>query len=165
MFFNHGARPNTPHSYVGTGPWDLPIQQTHPFLVTDDQVYFTSGPVGAGEELYTSYGATWFRARGLPQPTHLQPAAYSIDELQERGVCLSDIFAWDSDLLPDERGVFAVRRFGAGERVTVSPALTLPRAEVLAASAEYGVLANYVLTSSLSDVALLPISNVLSACR
>lgn len=118
--------------------------------------------------MFTNYGKRWFKDRRIKRNTAPTNAstAYSLPELQQHGRCLTDVVLGDSSLPFAGKGVFANKPFRAGEVVSVSPALVLPR-HAVEQEGEHSVLINYCITSSsededggerVSDVALFPLS-------
>jgi hypothetical protein len=144
--------------------------------------------IDAGTEIFTSYGEgnAWFVARGidiLEHPTvesdksrdeserteseknesdvshkDLKRKYVDLKVLEEFGHCLSDVFVGESQYPMAGKGLFAGRQFKAGEIVTISPVVLLPKNEVLE-TADSSVLINYVITHPDSDVAIMPIGN------
>eukprot|EP01033_Poteriospumella_lacustris_P002554 gene2554-1854_t len=127
------------------------------------QVYFqTTDNVSAGDELYVSYGESWFEERdGFDEvdidPTHIN-TSYTLQELDERGVCLSDVMVATSGIAIANHGLHAFRPFRKGELVTVTPVLALPM-DIVRDTRDLSVLMNYVWTEPDSRVGLFPLGH------
>lgn len=80
--------------------------------------------------------------------------ALPLNYLKQHGTCLSDVYMGQSLLKGAGRGLFARRSFRAGEIVYVTPAIELPREEVVA---EGGFLLNYCLDDGVGDTLLFPV--------
>lgn len=123
------------------------------FTVTDD--------VAAGDELFTNYGGEeWFDIRGIPfdgsvDGLDVEDRSRDIAELSSLGHCLTDIGVYESDIPSAGEGVFAERDFKAGDVVSISPVLVLPKH--ILNSTSNSVMINYVLSVPGSDVTLLPL--------
>jgi hypothetical protein len=116
----------------------------------------------------------------LVEDNNTSTEPYSIDELQEKAYCTSDIFLSDS-FLPmagDEtqsrhaagttltnhlsvtgKGLFARRAFKAGDIISISPVVLLPLDEV-AETFDESILVNFCIYSEQSNVVLFPLGLV-----
>ena len=101
-----------------------------------------------GSELFTNYGKRWFKDRRIQRshPPRNASVTHSLEELERNGQCLTNLHVAESPLPFAGKGVFASKAFMAGEVVTISPVLVLPR-HALELEAEYSVLINYCITS------------------
>lgn len=114
-----------------------------------------------GQELFANYGEDWFADRGIDLDASVGSVLVRpTKELQEIGHCLTDIDIDESDIA--ERGVFAARSFKAGEIVSVSPVLILPR-HLLESPESNTVLINYAVSAPGSDVALFAMGKMTMA--
>lgn len=112
-----------------------------------------------GQEIFANYGDSWFEDRDLELRgmTGSSVLVRSTKELDEIGHCLSDISIGPS--LISGRGVFANRSFKSGEIVAISPVFILPK-HLLQSSKSNTVMLNYGLSTSDSDVCLVPIGRI-----
>jgi hypothetical protein len=74
-----------------------------------------------------------------------------------QGACLSDIYVNASTILCAGRGLFASKFFHKGEVVHLSPALILPKQEVID---EGGLLLNYCISDDDSDLAIFQLTTI-----
>lgn len=81
---------------------------------------------------------------------------YSLDYLQEHGHCMTDIVVNESSIPLAGLGVFTKKGFKAGDIVSISPVVVLPR-HSLEEIAEQTVILNYCMCGAKSDAALFPI--------
>jgi hypothetical protein len=85
------------------------------------QIYHTIEDISAGEEMYTYYGGTsWFENRGIAlmnSSADTSDSKYSLDELDDKGVCITDVYADKSFVTAGEMGLFADKKFLVGELV------------------------------------------------
>jgi hypothetical protein len=79
------------------------------------------------------------------------------EDMEQYGHCLTDVRIAASSLAGAGNGLFAERDFQAGEVVTISPVLSLPRS-VVDDSVSDSVLKNYCFASPDSDVILFPLN-------
>lgn len=127
------------------------------------QVYFqTTDSVSAGDELYVSYGESWFEEReGFDEvdtdPKHIN-TSYPLQDLEEKGVCLSDVVVATSAIAIANHGLHAFRPFRKGELITVTPVLVLPM-DIVRDTRDSSVLMNYVWTEPDARVGLFPLSH------
>jgi hypothetical protein len=141
----------------------LEIDKTgSPFTTYSDVSEVAIQDIRAGEELCTSYGDNdWFISRGVFKATvspdsDAQHRSQSVSDIEERGHCLTDVEVKPSLIGGAGRGLFATRSFAAGEVVSISPALILPKHIIGSPNADT-VMLNYAFSVSGSDVALLPL--------
>lgn len=124
--------------------------------------FYAHSNITVGEEIFSSYGGDdWFSGRGIEimSPTHESQDnsdSHTLQYLQENMYCMTNVFVGDSHLRMAGKGLFASKKFTKGEVIYVSPVLTLPTDEVVAASDD-SVLVNYCIASANSRIALLPI--------
>jgi hypothetical protein len=116
--------------------------------------YFARLNVSAGDELFTNYGITWFQNR----PEEHIPLLIPSDLSTKNGICLSDVYVHKSTIPSAGRGVFARRKFRAGQIITVSPVLFLD-ATVMLRTMQTTVLANYCVGGTNAKVWILPIGS------
>jgi hypothetical protein len=124
-----------------------------------DVSYFAKTKLSAGDELFTSYGDDWFDARYIQVNDTKADSYFSrdLDYLKAHGVCMTHVYVSDSLIPLAGEGLFAKKRFHAGEVIYVSPVLLLPKHEVIDASND-SVLLNYCIAPlSEVDIAILPI--------
>lgn len=160
MLYNHKSDTyrNTKHFWADTNvkcaAEDSPESNTTPIN------YYANRDVLIGEELFTSYGEVdWFSSRSISYFNNDEiDQKYSIEHLKQYGVCMTNVYVWDSLMPLGGRGLFANKSFKKGELVYVSPVLLIPKSEVILSSND-SVLLNYVFasTSPSSDIALLPL--------
>jgi hypothetical protein len=81
----------------------------------------------------------------------------SLPDLADYGHCLTDVRIGTSTVEGAGKGLFAARDFTAGEVVTISPVLTLPK-RVVDDSAADSVLMNYCFSSPDSDLVIFPVN-------
>jgi hypothetical protein len=88
-----------------------------------------------------------------------------LEELKKSAYCITDVYMSRSLLPAAGDGLFASRDFRAGEVVTITPVLVLPRHEVAMASrASHCVLQNYCIASEgVEGSVLLPIGHAAMA--
>lgn len=157
MMYNHFVPINVEHQWAEA---DIPRPESivdAPFTTYTNVEYVTTREVSIGEELFVTYGEDWFDSRNMPvKPTSVPPPAIPLSELQEKGHCLTNIYA-DTSTIPDiGRGVFTKLAHKAGDVVSISPVLLLPKHSVQKANAT-SVILNYCVSQEGSDVALFPI--------
>lgn len=111
-------------------------------------------PIPAGSEVFYSYGSAYFTARNITvKHMNHSEMTYSLDELEEVGVCLSHTYIGPSEIPSAGQGVFSAVDVPKGGLVTVTPALIHHREMVMATQS---LLINYLVVSSKSNVTLLP---------
>ena len=158
-FYNH-KQPNTMGRYWANEEEKDPTNRAVPYTDFRPILYTTLQDVSAGEEMFETYGDNWFeRYSTITQKTVTDNKAIKVSEsdLQQYGHCLSDVTIAPSTLHGAGKGLFAARDFAVGEVVTISPALSLPRA-VVDASSENSVLMNYCFAADNSDLVLFPLN-------
>ena len=135
---------------------------TLPYTNYSPQDLKTKRTINPGEELFMTYGdSSWFEHRGIDMVAEDESCANKrcsrpLEDLAEYGHCLTDVEVKPS-LIPNAgRGLFATRSFAAGEVVSISPALILPK-HIIGSPEAHSVLLNYAFSVSGSDVALLPL--------
>ena len=167
--YNHN-NPKLRNSAHSTGNPDLAsdidpsIPPEYPFTTYPRSSHSSSREIKEGEEIFTSYGdPTWFSYRGIEyeinetnSPCVNATCSRSAQELMESGHCLTDVEVKPSLIGGAGQGLFATRSFAAGEVVSISPALILPK-HIIGSPEAHSVLLNYAFSVSGSDVALLPL--------
>lgn len=126
-----------------------------------DVYFYANDDTGEDEELYISYGADWIADRGLA-PESSDPEDNTLQRPQaSHAICLSNVEVRESSVAEDAgRGLFARTAFRAGEVITVSPTLVLPRVTI-EQTRETSVLWNYCLELEASpEVMLLPLVHI-----
>lgn len=139
--------------------------------------YFARYPISFGEEVFGTYGGEeWFTAREIPlrksattnqERNEDEEAAdnigeakatmrYSLEELEAKGFCLSNVVIAPSTILLAGKGLFTRQAFSKGQVVTVSPVVPIPMS-VIEESRGDSILINYVISSPGSRVALFPL--------
>jgi len=133
------------------------------YSTSTDSLFYAKRDFAAGSELFISYGSHWFEARSIAQinssTADLPSLARDLAYLKAHGVCMTYVYVADSLIPLAGKGLFAKKRFGAGEVIYVSPVLLLPKHEVIDASKD-SVLLNYCIAPLSEvdiDIALLPI--------
>ena len=114
-----------------------------------------------GQEIFASYGGeVWFKERNITSIASESVVMNDLKSIKEKGICLSDYEVGESLIPHAGLGVFAVKRYGEDDLISVAPLLPLPKDEVFAASSneENCVLMNYCFTSERSNLALLPVT-------
>jgi hypothetical protein len=134
---------------------------TSAYSSSTDSSYYTKRDVEVGSELFISYGNHWFEARSYVQinssTINMSALHRDLDYLKAHGVCMTHVYVSDSLIPLAGKGLFAKKRFYAGEVIYVSPVLLLPKHEVIDASND-SVLLNYCIAPlSEVDIAILPI--------
>jgi hypothetical protein len=161
MLFNHqDSFYNTINYWHDEDTTDMELQSTFPHTIYRKEAYH-SQEVRQGQELFTRYGGDeWFTARDIEMtchaPTH--ELISQVGELVSHGVCLSDFAIDTSTVTFAGLGVFSVKQYKAGDVVSVTPVIVLPKDEAIEASGATCVLINYCITDARSSVALLPIT-------
>jgi hypothetical protein len=151
-----------------------PSQNPLPYTDSCAVLYQTLAAIGTGDEMYETYGDHWFNrfaekkadtdAEGAAQAprdvTEAKVAAQRMNntDMLQHGICLTDTAVRTSTLSHAGRGLFAARAFAAGEVVTVSPVLALPKAVVDQSMHDNTVLMNYCFASPDSDLVLFPLN-------
>lgn len=157
---NHRLPKNT-QGYLAVAATPAMLTPRAAHSVYPPVVLMATEPVRAGSELFTSYGGSdWFVDRGIQfsdqaSSDEQRPASRPLHYLQEEGYCLTDVEVKKSGIYNAGRGLFARRRFSAGDLVTLSPALVLPMKR-LRDAAPHSVVLNYAISPNDSDVAILP---------
>ena len=111
----------------------------------------TKQPILAGSELFLDYGgAEWFSARGIDP---LSPLIFPQPEAAlEQQLCLSHVRIAPSLLTGAGWGLFTNRAVKAGDLITTSPVLFLPKKRYIRSN-----ISRYLLADEEDDLALLPI--------
>ena len=172
MIYNHHVDNNVQHSFVDD--WEdgyyekiaLPQITAYQLLeantISPMNFFRLNYDILPGEEMFNSYGDTWFTSKGieLSTPSKQESSYPSMSELKAVGHCVSNIYTSKSKISAQEsagQGVFASVEFKKGELVDVSPVLVLPKHEVQEASDSSYVLINFCFSRPGSDLAFLPI--------
>jgi hypothetical protein len=125
--------------------------------------YFeTIKPIGPGEEMTANYGAEWFSLRDIEyiEPSASNKLTYTLQDLKQVGQCISHLYIDESDIPLAGKGVFAKRKFSAGEILSVTPVLIHSVHEAAETSGRHSVFLNYILAAPGSDVGLISIGIV-----
>lgn len=159
MMFNHGDSKNVDHYWDAWPVISISEQKKEPYTIYTTVTYTTTRDIEIGDEIYTSYGdKEWFNTRGIAYDHRSTEAAtkskYTAEDLALHGHCMSDVFVDESTIPLAGKGLFTKRSFKKGEIISISPVLVLPKHAV---AADEGVLLNYCIASTSSDVALFPI--------
>lgn len=155
MIFNHMPKASV------TNYWTVDVEDLPDCSLPTKEAYSTFPDVDfsaqlnilQGQEIFGFYGETWFEDRDID----LEGSAVSsvmvrtTKELDQIGYCLSDVVVGPSAI--SGRGVFAARSFKAGEIISVSPVLIIPK-HLLESPVSNTVMLNYAVSASTSDVAL-----------
>jgi hypothetical protein len=171
MLFNHREPPNVHHYWDS---WEMAHSSDNKYVPSTTYspvAHNTTEPLVRGQEIFTSYGdSSWFTDRGIfidgvingsdtanftttpPESVRL----VSDEVLIKYGHCITDVYIAKSDKTLGGYGVFATRNFTKGEIVSISPVLTLPKAELENLHFE-SVLQNYCIAPQNSTVAIFPI--------
>jgi hypothetical protein len=144
---------------ISSGPGTLPYANT-------THVYFQSSQASLiGQEMYVSYGESWFEEREIFQQVDVDPQfdpdlfSYTEAELKEKGICLSNVMIASSTIHIANMGLHAFKPFSKGELITISPVLILPM-KVVEETINSSVLMNYVWTEPGARVGLFPLSHL-----
>lgn len=165
MLINHAENwDNTDYVYATKRAdiVDASERLTSPQTTYASLYFSTTTDVFVGEELFTNYGGEqWFNARGIPYDSgedslDVDDRSRDIEELSASGHCLTDVAVDDSAIPGAGQGVYAERSFKAGEVVSITPVLILPK-HILNDTYANSVMVNYVLSVDGSDVTLLPL--------
>lgn len=162
MLLNHHEQHSVNYFWLKDDDKSVPDATTRDYspYTTYTDIYFQANkPIRAGDEIFTTYGESeWFDSRDIPyreSPTSGQ-LSRSMRDLKASGHCLTDVAVRPSTIPKAGKGLFAVRSFQAGEVVSISPVLVLPK-HVISDMDTNSVLVNYVFSVHGSDVALLPL--------
>lgn len=107
-----------------------------------------------GQEVFSNYGNNWFSDKKI-QVLPTINADYELHDLQEIGVCATNLQVHSSGVSKGGKGTFANRIFKKGDVIEVTPLLALPKTQVHAANS---FLINYCYSVNGSDIALLPLT-------
>lgn len=139
----------------------VPYPQTQalrPNTIQTEMLYFIKKRLVGGEEITirndpkVSSGSK----RGTPIKKVLnEPMKVSMEILQQKGICLTDVYVNISHIPLAGKGVFSSRKFENGNLVTISPAIVVPKH--LIREDEISVLLNYIFSTNNTDLALLPV--------
>jgi SET domain-containing protein len=157
MLFNHNPVPSVTNYWTVDEEdlTDSSAVETKSYSTYYDVSFSAQLDIMQGQEIFANYGETWFEDRGLDlRGTGTSVLVRPVQELDEIGYCLSDITIGPSPIAG--RGVFAARSFRAGDVVAVSPVFILPK-HLLESSESNTIMLNYAISSTGSDVALVPI--------
>jgi hypothetical protein len=160
MMYNHKS-PKTVSNFWGTSEVpDESLPSLVPFTKYIDVNFLAVDDIYPGDEMFANYGPSWFKDRDMADSgAQVEPhISRSLEDLAASGHCLSDIYVASSTIPSAGRGVFASRAFSAGEVVSISPVLIMPRH--LAERPEINtVIVNYVISANNTDVSILPIGH------
>ena len=125
-------------------------------------LYRVRSNIKVGEEMFESYGGDWFvRFKDGPSSdvteARQEAKVMSMETMEQYGHCLTNVEVKDSTIAGAGSGLFAVKSFEAGEVVTISPVLSLPR-RVVDESVSSSVLMNYCFAADDSDHILFPLN-------
>ena len=134
---------------------DIPLPQSQalrPFSINVDAVFVANTDIAVGHEVFGPENGAVSASGGAGGVEG--GVSYSLSELQEDGMCLTDMYVAFSTIPLGGRGVFTRIPLDENDLVTVSPVLVLP-AHTLAED-ESSVLINYCFGGNHSDLAFLP---------
>jgi BarA-like signal transduction histidine kinase len=115
--------------------------------------------VKAGDELFVTYGDTWFKTHSMAY-LESESARIPLKQLQTTGFCVSDVEIRDSEIPLAGMGLFARKKFSKGDVVAVDPALTIPTRKWAQLDTE---MVNYCISKPGSSVGLLPLGVAIMA--
>ena len=115
MLFNHHETPNLVYYYSDHNETQKEFQAAR---TSTPQIYETSRDIYSGEELFTTYGESyWFESRGMNLSTgssiseNTLTFKHTVSSLESNGVCVSYIQN------KGENGVFSIKAFNEGDLV------------------------------------------------
>jgi hypothetical protein len=123
MLFNSQINTNLDYYFQ----YGMSISDSETSTITQDvrQICDAYEDISAGEEMYIYYdGVAWFEHRGIAlmnNSADTSDSKYSLDELDNKGVCITDVYADKSFATAGEMGLFAGKKFRAGELVVSAP--------------------------------------------
>lgn len=112
-----------------------------------------------GQEVFNDYGKKWFAYKNM---TMLPPVSsnYQLRDLQEIGVCVTNLDVHPSGITGGGKGTYANRMLVEGDVIEVAPLLVLPKHQVQGSESS---LIKYCFSVEGSDLALLPITTAAMA--
>ncbi|KAJ1424876.1 hypothetical protein B484DRAFT_398122 [Ochromonadaceae sp. CCMP2298] len=165
--YNHHKDRSIEHFWVSRDLQDPYDFNTSYSTFTKDYWKTTRG-VAVGDEIFNYYGGDWFdrfEEKGdkdeggdkKATESRIDAQRMSADDLRWYGHCVTDVEILPSTLTDVGAGLFARRDYEAGEVVSISPVLNLPRS-VVDGSANKSMLMNYCYAVEGSEMVLHPLN-------
>jgi hypothetical protein len=160
---NHGMEPNVEHYWNdidllnnGLGLSSVATDRLNAKLTVQ---FVAARNIRAGEEILTSYGdEDWFTARFGENSSFAASTVTSVDHSSSD--CLDDVYIDNSDIPLAGKGLFSQKTFSAGDIITTEPAVTISIPGLGEEGEESGLIRNYCLWDSQSDVGFVPLGNI-----
>jgi hypothetical protein len=143
---------------------NVTYEQYLPYSNTTRTYFETTAEILEGHELWLDYGDSWLEERDYTKQSRFttlpqENSIYTLNELAMKGVCLTDVYVDLSKINGAHYGLFAAKKFLAGELITVSPVLPVPMS-IVSESIDASVWMNYVLTAVNASIGLHPLGYI-----
>ena len=127
-------------------------------------VFQSQSNLKPGSEVTFNYGHEgYFEERDVPvdflkegESEQGENVRYTVEELDEVGHCLSDVYVNKSNIPMAGKGLFSKKSHVVGSSVSLSPVLVVPK-HVLEKAGRSSVIMNFCFSDEGTDLALLPI--------
>ena len=155
MILPHHEDGNIHHFWtVDSDEEDFKMSPPNPYSEFPTVAFYTQSPISRGEELMLSVEGSEGDVENDTDGKEFTP--YTVDELNRKGHCLTNVYAAESEISQAGQGLFTKKFVKKGDIVTISPLMVLPRHKVEKQN-PISLLINYCISQNDSDVALLPV--------